>query len=246
MDGWGCREQTIGNAVALAKTPNFTQLLKKFPHARLRASGEAVGLPKGLMGNSEVGHLTIGAGRALVQKLTLISNTIRNGSFFDNPVLVKALGSAREHDGVLHLIGLVSDGCVHSSPDHLDGLLELVRRNPGTRLIVHPILDGRDTPPRSALGFVKELKRSLTDWAKLAWSADAITPWIGTIAGNARRNTGGPFVSWRDTRPPRAHWPYNKLMREMRTTNSSNRLSLRKGLYRITTASSASTTELTA
>jgi len=161
LDGWGVSPEKRGNAVLLARTPNYDQLLSRFPNSILAASAEAVGLPKGLMGNSEVGHLTIGSGRAVTQKLTLISNTIHDGTFFKNPVLKQAVDYAVQNKKALHLIGLVSDGCVHSSPDHLDALLQLAKRNQVEQLIVHPILDGRDTPPRSALGFMKELEKKV-------------------------------------------------------------------------------------
>lgn len=162
LDGWGISNNKEGNAILAAKTPNYDFLLKNFAGSQVDASGEAVGLPRGLMGNSEVGHLTIGAGRVVTQKLTLISNTIQDGSFFTNPAFQDALKYVKKHGGKLHLIGLVSDGCVHSSPDHLDGLLELVRRNNIDKTVIHPILDGRDTPPRSALGYMKELAAKLT------------------------------------------------------------------------------------
>jgi 2,3-bisphosphoglycerate-independent phosphoglycerate mutase len=161
LDGWGVSSEKRGNAILLAKTPNYNDMLSRFPNSLLAASAEAVGLPKGLMGNSEVGHLTIGSGRAVTQKLTLISNTIHDGTFFQNPVLKQAVDYSIKKKSALHLIGLVSDGCVHSSPDHLDALLELAKRNQVEELIVHPILDGRDTPPRSALGFMKELEKNL-------------------------------------------------------------------------------------
>lgn len=167
LDGWGISPETKGNSVKLAKTPNYARLLNEFPNSRLDASGEAVGLPKGLMGNSEVGHLTIGSGRSVVQKLTIISRTIQDGSFFTNPVLTNAVEYAQEHNGALHIFGLVSDGCVHSSPDHLDGLLELAKRRGVKELIVHPILDGRDTPPRSALRFMRELEEKLQGVGKI-------------------------------------------------------------------------------
>ena len=159
LDGWGISANKRGNAILNANTPNYNLLLNKFPHCQLDASGIAVGLPPGLMGNSEVGHLTIGAGRIIKQKLTTISETISNGSFFHNPVLERAIAAARS--GTLHLIGLLSDGCVHSSLDHLDGLIELARRNNVPQLAIHPILDGRDTPPRSALKFIKQLECKL-------------------------------------------------------------------------------------
>lgn len=161
LDGWGVSQEKRGNAILAAKTPNYQYLLAHFPHSLLNASGVAVGLPPGLMGNSEVGHLNIGAGRVVIQKLSQISKTILDGSFFKNPSLVAACEYAREHRSALHLIGLVSDGCVHSSPDHLDGLLELAVRQKLPELVVHPILDGRDTPPRSARRFMRELEEKL-------------------------------------------------------------------------------------
>ncbi len=161
LDGWGITEERRGNAILAARTPNYKYMLENFPSTTLAASGEAVGLPPGLMGNSEVGHLTIGAGRVVIQKLTLISKTILDGTFFKNPVLVKAIENVKQTGGTLHLFGLVSDGCVHSSPDHLDGLIELAHRNQINNLVVHPILDGRDTPPRSARRFMRELSEKL-------------------------------------------------------------------------------------
>ena len=161
LDGWGFTTQTKGNAIRSAKTPHYNDLLERFPHSLLHASGEYVGLPPGLMGNSEVGHLTIGAGRVVTQKLTLISSTIADGTFFKNPVLTSAIENVQKKNSTLHLIGLVSDGCVHSSPDHLDGLIELAKRNHIKQFVVHPILDGRDTPPRSALRFMRELQEKL-------------------------------------------------------------------------------------
>ncbi len=159
LDGWGISQEKRGNAILAAKTPTYNWLLANFPHSSLAASGEAVGLPPGLMGNSEVGHLTIGSGRVTIQKLTIISQTINDGTFFENPVLLQAVKEAKS--GALHLIGLLSNGCVHSSLDHLDGLIELARRHKVKELVIHPILDGRDTPPRSALGFVRDLESKL-------------------------------------------------------------------------------------
>lgn len=161
LDGWGLTQESRGNAIKAANPHTFWDMLKRFPNSVLEASGEAVGLPPGLMGNSEVGHLTIGSGRRVVQKLTLISQTIIDGTFFHNPAFVAACEHVRASGGTLHLFGLLSDGCVHSSPDHLDGLIELATRNKITKLVVHPVLDGRDTPPRSALRFLKELENKL-------------------------------------------------------------------------------------
>lgn len=161
LDGWGITEESRGNAIKAANPNIFWDMLRRFPNTVLEASGEAVGLPPGLMGNSEVGHLTIGSGRRVVQKLTLISQTILDGTFFYNPALVAAAENVRKNDSTLHLFGLVSDGCVHSSPDHLDGLIEFAVREKISKLVVHPVLDGRDTPPRSALRFMKELEKKL-------------------------------------------------------------------------------------
>jgi 2,3-bisphosphoglycerate-independent phosphoglycerate mutase len=160
LDGWGIAEQKRGNAILTASTPNYNLLLNKFPHSRLSASGTDVGLPPGLMGNSEVGHLTIGAGRVVVQKLTIISSAILNGTFFKNPVLIKAIEKIKP-GGALHILGLLSNGCVHSSLDHLEGLRELALRHKVEQVVIHPILDGRDTPPTSALGFVRQLEKTL-------------------------------------------------------------------------------------
>ncbi len=162
LDGWGVSQEARGNAIVQTKTPTYSDMLKRFPNSLLDASGLAVGLPPGLMGNSEVGHLTIGSGRAVTQKLTLLSNTILDGTFFKNPILMAAVHHLQKTQGKLHLIGLVSDGCVHSSLDHLDGLIELARQNNLPDVIIHPILDGRDTPPRSARRFMKQLESKLT------------------------------------------------------------------------------------
>ncbi len=161
LDGWGIIDEKKGNAILAARTPNYDLLKTQYLFTHLQASGEYVGLPPGLMGNSEVGHLTIGSGRTVTQKLTLISNTIADGTFFENPSLVAAAENVKHSGGVLHIIGLLSDGCVHSSPDHLDGLLEFARRHQVKKIVVHPILDGRDTPPRSAKRFVRELEEKM-------------------------------------------------------------------------------------
>jgi 2,3-bisphosphoglycerate-independent phosphoglycerate mutase len=166
LDGWGISEEKRGNAILAARTPTYTRLLERYPNSRLIASGVAVGLPPGLMGNSEVGHLTIGAGRVVTQKLTIISKTISDGSFFVNPVLLQAVSKIKD-GGTLHLLGLLSDGCVHSSLDHLDGLIELARSQGVKKLVIHPILDGRDTPPRSALNFVRAFEAKLGEREKI-------------------------------------------------------------------------------
>jgi 2,3-bisphosphoglycerate-independent phosphoglycerate mutase len=158
LDGWGCAPAGPGNAVALAHTPVFDRLWAEYPHATLEASGEAVGLPKGQMGNSEVGHLTIGSGRILDQDLQRVSRAIADGSLFQNDALTSAFRRARERGGDVHLLGLVSYGGVHSHLDHLRALLELGRREAmGERTWIHAFTDGRDVSPTSAVHDLAEL-----------------------------------------------------------------------------------------
>jgi len=160
-DGWGEAPPSQGNAIALARTPTFDRWRSESPWTTLEASGEAVGLPAGLMGNSEVGHLNLGAGRMVPQDLRRIDLALADGSFFDNPALVEAAERVRRTNGALHLLGLVSDGGVHSHERHLVGLIELAKRRRVPRVRVHVFTDGRDTPPKSALGYVARLEKSL-------------------------------------------------------------------------------------
>jgi 2,3-bisphosphoglycerate-independent phosphoglycerate mutase len=158
LDGWGCAPAGPGNAVDPADTPVFDELWRTYPHATLAASGEAVGLPSGQMGNSEVGHLTIGSGRVLFQDLQRVNRSIEDGSFFENSALVDAFARAREKDANVHLLGLVSYGGVHSHIDHLRALLELAQRQgmaEGT--YVHAFTDGRDVSPHAAVRDLAEL-----------------------------------------------------------------------------------------
>jgi 2,3-bisphosphoglycerate-independent phosphoglycerate mutase len=158
LDGWGIAPPGPGNAVELAATPVFGDLWARFPHTTLEASGEAVGLPDGQMGNSEVGHLTIGAGRVVDQDLMRINLAIRDGSIFANPALAAALDRAAERGGAVHLLGLVSYGGVHSHIDHLRALVELSRRyGLGERTFVHAFTDGRDVSPTAGAGDLAEL-----------------------------------------------------------------------------------------
>jgi 2,3-bisphosphoglycerate-independent phosphoglycerate mutase len=153
LDGWGCAPPGPGNAVDLADTPVFDALWERYPHTTLRASGEAVGLPPGQMGNSEVGHLTIGSGRVIFQDLMRVNQSIESGDFFENAALAGAFRRARDRGGDLHLLGLVSSGGVHSHIDHLRALLELARREGmADRTYVHAFTDGRDVSPTSARG----------------------------------------------------------------------------------------------
>ena len=158
LDGWGCAPPGPGNAVDLADTPVFDRLWTEYPHTRLKASGEAVGLPAGQMGNSEVGHLTIGSGRVLDQDFQRVNRSIADGSFFENEALVSAFARARERGGDVHLLGLVSYGGVHSHIDHLRALLELAgRESMAERTWIHAFTDGRDVSPTSAVRDLAEL-----------------------------------------------------------------------------------------
>ena len=158
LDGWGCAPPGPGNAVELARTPVFDRLWREYPHSTLAASGEAVGLPPGQMGNSEVGHLTIGSGRILFQDLQRVNVAIRDGSFFENPALVSALERARERGSNVHLLALVSHGGVHSHLEHVLALLELARRHGlEERTWVHAFTDGRDVSPTSAVSDLTEI-----------------------------------------------------------------------------------------
>jgi len=161
LDGWGETPSKEANAIAQASPPFYQSLLKSCPHTLLEASGPAVGLPEGQMGNSEVGHINIGAGRIVYQDLSRIGQSISDRSFFQNKALLGAIHAARREKSTLHLLGLLSDGGVHSHIDHLSAILELAGRQGLLRLRVHPFLDGRDVPPRSALGYIEQLEAML-------------------------------------------------------------------------------------
>lgn len=161
LDGFGLAPAGPGNAVALARTPNFDRLWQNAPHTELQASGRAVGLPDGQMGNSEVGHLNLGAGRVVPQSLSYIQNQIDDGTLFENPVLNAVCDATTKSGGALHLMGLVSGGGVHSDIKHLFALLDLAQQKGMERVYVHVFTDGRDTPPQSGLGFVQELQTKL-------------------------------------------------------------------------------------
>ncbi len=161
MDGWGLKESESGNAISLAHTPNVNELCRKFPWTRLASSGEAVGLPENQMGNSEVGHLNLGAGRIVFQDMLRISNSIEDGSFYRNEVFLTVLQKVKENNSTLHLMGLLSDGGVHSHNTHLYALLNLAKIAGLSKVSVHAILDGRDTPPMSAAKYLEELEREI-------------------------------------------------------------------------------------
>jgi 2,3-bisphosphoglycerate-independent phosphoglycerate mutase len=173
LDGWGLAPPGPGNAISQASTPVFDELWSRFPHTTLSASGRDVGLPEGQMGNSEVGHLNLGAGAVIQQDLTRIDDAVADGSFFDNPVLKAACEAARSGPrGRLHLMGLVSDGGVHSGWEHIEACVELAAREGVPDLVVHAFTDGRDTAPKAGAGYLGELER----WLKRAGRA-------GTVCG---------------------------------------------------------------
>ena len=163
LDGYGLNESEKGNAVAEAKTPVMDQLMKEYPFVKGNASGMAVGLPDGQMGNSEVGHLNMGAGRIVYQDLTKITKAIQDGDFFENKALLSACENVKANDSSLHLMGLVSDGGVHSHIEHIYGLLELAKRQGIEKVYVHCFLDGRDTPPASGKEYVEQLEAKMKE-----------------------------------------------------------------------------------
>ena len=163
LDGWGINPEKKDNAVAQARTPGLDGLKDQYPHTRLLCSGEAVGLPPGIMGNSEVGHMNIGAGRVVYQDLLRINRAIEEGTFFENTALTAVMDKVAAADSALHLVGLVSDGGVHSQLTHLTALLDMACRRGLSRVYVHAIMDGRDTPPESGAGYLQALQDHIRD-----------------------------------------------------------------------------------
>ncbi|MBP2685731.1 MAG: phosphoglycerate mutase, 2,3-bisphosphoglycerate-independent [Deltaproteobacteria bacterium] len=197
MDGWGHREEKEGNAVALADTPFFDRLWSGYPRTLIHASEERVGLPAGQMGNSEVGHLNLGAGRVVYQDLVRISKSIRTGDFFRNPVLCAAVDAAREKGTALHLVGLLSDGGVHSLHTHLYALLRMAKERGAPRVFIHPIFDGRDTPPHSGIDHLRAL---------LAKAAEIGAGEVATVVGRY-------YTMDRDNRWDRVERAYKAMVR---------------------------------
>ncbi len=163
LDGYGLNDNAEANAVAQGKTPVMDELMNTCPFVKGNASGMAVGLPEGQMGNSEVGHLNMGAGRIVYQELTRITKEIQDGTFFENPALLKAVENCKANGSALHMMGLLSDGGVHSHNTHLYGLLELAKRNGLEKVYVHCFLDGRDTPPASGKEFAEALQAKMEE-----------------------------------------------------------------------------------
>jgi 2,3-bisphosphoglycerate-independent phosphoglycerate mutase len=194
LDGWGFRPESMGNAIALARKPNYDDLLKRFPNTLIHTSGKWVGLPDGQMGNSEVGHLNIGAGRVVHMDSTRLDLMIRNGEFFQNTVLLEAIARGREKQ--LHLIGLLSNGGVHSHIDHLFALLKMAREQKVERVFIHCFMDGRDTPPHSGAEFLDQLQHALDEFH------------LGSIASV----TGRYFAMDRDNRWERIERAYRAMV----------------------------------
>lgn len=161
LDGFGLRKDKYGNAIAAAGTPNLDKLKKLYPYTTLEASGKFVGLPEGQMGNSEVGHLTLGAGRVILQDLERINEEIKTGAFYQNPHLLKAILHAKKHNSALHLMGLLSDGGVHSHISHLFAILRLAKENGLEKVFIHAFMDGRDTLPNSGAKYISALEEEL-------------------------------------------------------------------------------------
>ena len=196
LDGYGKRDETVGNAVAQANTPNFDRYWETFPHSTLKAAGLDVGLPEGQMGNSEVGHTNIGAGRIVYQSLTRIDKAITDGEFQTNDVLIEAMDHAIKNDSALHLFGLLSDGGVHSHQNHLYALLETAKEKGVKETYVHAFLDGRDVAPTSGAGFMQELVDKM---AELSYGK------VATV-------TGRFYAMDRDKRWERVEKAYNALV----------------------------------
>jgi len=163
MDGFGCRKDESGNAISMAKTPNIDLLMEEYPTSHLEASGLAVGLPEGQMGNSEVGHLNLGAGRIVYQSLTRINKAISDGTFFKNDAYMKAINNVKENDSKLHIMGLLSDGGVHSHIEHIKAFFKLAKDQGVKEAYFHAFLDGRDTPPDSGVSYLKDLESYMSE-----------------------------------------------------------------------------------
>lgn len=196
LDGWGYNKAYEFNAIHLANTPNMDNYSKQYPNTRLHTSGLAVGLPDGQMGNSEVGHLNIGAGRVVYQALTRITKSIKDGDFFENEALLTAVNAVKANDSALHLMGLFSPGGVHSHTDHIKGLLQLAKKENIKKVYLHAFLDGRDTPPQSAVDFIEEMENYMQNES------------VGEIASI----TGRYYAMDRDKRWERVEIAYNNLV----------------------------------
>lgn len=215
LDGWGIRRDRRHNAVLLGKTPFLDMLCREYPHTSLRASGEHVGLPKGFQGNSEVGHINIGAGRVVRQEISRISDSIRDGSFFTNPAFLRAIRNCKKNNSALHLMGLVQREGVHAMSDHLVALLRLAKRHRIADVHVHCFTDGRDTPPKSAAGHISWVERRMT----------------GLGVGRISSIIGRFYAMDRDTRWQRVKAAYDCLAEAKGSRARSWREALRQAYY---------------
>ena len=215
LDGWGLRAERANNAIALARTPVYDELLARYPNAQLVTSGEAVGLPAGQMGNSEVGHMNMGAGRIVYQDLTRIDKSIADGEFFSNPVLGAAMDHAAAGDRALHLIGLLSDGGVHSHERHLHALIDLSARRKLRRVFVHVITDGRDTSPTGGVRYIGKLQDVMNRCA---------TGRIATVSGRY-------YAMDRDKRWERTRLAYDAIVHGKAETSSQSPLDAVRQAY---------------
>ena len=163
IDGWGYSPSREGNAIAMATTPYYDEIVAKYPQTLLEAHGSRVGLPAGVMGNSEVGHLNIGSGRVIRMDVSLVDHEIETGDFFKNKILATAMDGAKKRGTALHLMGLLSDGQVHSSLTHLYSLLQMAKNLDLEQVFLHAFLDGRDTPPASATLYVAALQKKIAE-----------------------------------------------------------------------------------
>ncbi len=197
LDGWGYRAETHGNAIALARKPTYDKLLREYPNTLIRASEQYVGLPDGQMGNSEVGHLNLGAGRVVRMDITRIDAAIATGEFFTDPTIVTTMEHAAEDDRALHLIGLVSDGGVHSHQRHLHALLRMTAMRGLTRVYVHAFMDGRDTLPTSGVRYLEELEARFVEYG---------VGKLGSVSGRY-------FAMDRDMRWDREHKAFNAMVK---------------------------------
>ncbi|HEY0703448.1 MAG TPA: 2,3-bisphosphoglycerate-independent phosphoglycerate mutase [Candidatus Acidoferrales bacterium] len=213
LDGWGYRAETAGNAIALARKPNYDRLLREFPNTLIQTSGPAVGLPPGQMGNSEVGHLNIGAGRIVQMDTTRIEALIASGEFALQPLLVETMERARGHQ--LHLMGLVSDGGVHSHTEHLYALLRMAREYKVQRVFVHCFMDGRDTPPESGIDFLGALQQKMREYA------------VGEIA----TVIGRYYAMDRDNRWERVGKAYEAIVHGVAETKSTDPIAVMRTSY---------------
>ena len=205
LDGFGLSSNADGNAVLAANKPNYDKIIGKYPHAKLSASGLDVGLPEGQMGNSEVGHLNIGAGRIIYQELTRITKEIKEGNFFKNPAFTNAIDKAIEANSAIHLLGLLSDGGVHSHIDHLKALIKLAKDKGAKNVYVHAFLDGRDVQPGSALAYISELEEYMSEIG------------VGKIA----TVSGRYYAMDRDKRWERVELAYNAMVLSKGEENTS-------------------------